>query len=80
MNSDTTYTNPQVWNEDIWVNVASIPSIVGQGNGLIGEFLLSVLYKRICLTPYEKNSNPGNNPSYQTGTTQAARKSIKYIW
>ena len=40
----------------------------------------SILYKIICLTSYQKHTNPGNNPSYYKEETQAARESIKDSW
>ena len=39
-----------------------------------------MLYVVIYLTRYQKTTNSGNNPSYPTGSTQAAHKIIKYTW
>ena len=47
MNSEYTYTDLQVWNEEIWVNVALVPSIRGKGNGLVGDYMSSTLYATI---------------------------------
>ena len=55
-------------------------SIGGQGNGLIGDYMPAALYATICPTPYQKPTNPGNNPYYPTGATQVTRESIKDIW
>ena len=80
VNSEATYTGLQLWNEDIWFNVAAFMSIGGQGNGLIGDYMPAALYATICPTPYQKPTNPGNNPSYSTGATYLAYKSIKDNW
>ena len=77
---DPSYTGIQVWNEEIWGNLAAIMSIRGQGNGLIGDYMLSTLYARIFLTPYQKPTNAGNNPYYPIGATQVERKIIKDTW
>ena len=55
-------------------------SIKGQENGLIGYLMLSTLYTTVCLTNYQKPTNPGNNPSYTIRATQVAHKSIKDTW
>ena len=80
MNSEPSYTGLQVCNEDIWINMAEIPSIGGQGNGLIRDYMLPMIYMKICLTPYQKPIKPGNNTSYPTGAIQDGTKIIKDTW
>ena len=79
-NSEPTYTDLQVWNGYVWVNVSAIMSIVGQCNCLIGYYLLSTLYATIFPTPCQKPTNLGKNTPHPRGATQAARKSIKDTW
>ena len=80
VNSKPTYTYLQVWNGDIWGNISAIMSIGGQGNKLIGDYISATLYTTICLKPYPKPTNPGNNLACPTGATQAAYESIKDSW
>ena len=40
----------------------------------------ATLNATIWLTPYQKFTNPGNNPYYPKGATQAAWKIIKDTW
>ena len=65
---------------EICGNVAAIPEKGGQGNVLIGDYIPSMLYATICLTPYQKLTNPGNNPSYPTDATQVTRYITKDTW
>ena len=80
MNSEPTYTDLQGGNEEIWGNAAAITSIGGQDNGLIGYYMPPTLYVAIYLIPYQKPTNKGNNPSYPTGATKEAHRSIKDYW
>ena len=57
-----------------------IMAILGQGNGIIGDYMSDTFYATIWLTPYQKPTDPGNNPAYPTGSTQAASEIIKYTW
>ena len=47
MNKEPNHTDFQVWNEEIWVNVALVPSIRGKGNGPVGDYMSSTLYATI---------------------------------
>ena len=57
-----------------------ILSIRGQGKVMIGDYMLYTLYEKICLTTYQKHTNPAKNPYYPTGSEKSARKSIKDTW
>ena len=51
-----------------------ILSIRGQCNGLIRDYMLSMLYTKICPTLNQKPTNLGNNTSYPIGSTQQHEK------
>ena len=68
-----------MWNEDIWGNVATIISIWGQENGLIGDYMSTTIYVTICLTPHQKLTDI-EKTVYPIGATKAAREIIKDNW
>ena len=80
VNSEPNYIDLQVKNEEIWDNLVAILSIVGKGNGITGDYMYPTLYTTICLTPYQKHTNPGKHPYYLTGSTKSAHESIKDNW
>ena len=75
-----TYSGSQVWNEDIWRNVASIPSLTGQGNGLLVNYITSTLYGTISVNPYFTPRNPGTNTTYPPGTAMVKKENNKDRW
>ena len=74
------YSYLQVWNEEIWGDVVAVLSLIGQGNGLLGDYTTPTLYTTIYTNPYLTPHNPGTNATYPPGATMVARDNIKDNW
>ena len=74
------YSNIQVWNEDIWGNVAAVPPITGQGNVLLGNYMTPTLYDTIFTNPYLTLSDLETDPMYPLCAAMVSRDNTKDNW
>ena len=78
--SEPTYSDLQVRNEEIWWGVVAIPLLIFQGNSSFGDYMMRTFYAKISDNPYMALSEMGTNATYPPGAKTVARENIKYNW
>ena len=78
--SEPTYSDLQVRNEEIWWGVVAILLLIVQGNISFGDYMMRTFYAKISDNPYMALSEMGTNATYPPGGKTVERENIKYNW
>ena len=78
--SEPTYSDLQVRNEEIWWGVVAILLLIVQGNISFGDYMMRTFYAKISDNPYMALSEMGTNATYPPGGKKVERENIKYNW